>query len=94
MESTTLYDETMPMAEGQITEVINRVQGLHDLAGRARSIVTKTADRMFGEEPGVAGGEGPANQPSGDIDQLRTCLDHLEQRLKATTYQIERLSVL
>jgi hypothetical protein len=98
-----MYDNEVtadaPMTDRKMPSVINRVQGLIDLAANVRDHASKIGDTLLGSHPAVDSAESPiegrgSSTIGGDIDQLNECLDLLESRLRGTQESVARLSMV
>lgn len=95
-------NRTMPTegasAERRLTSIINRLQGLADLAADNASLAGVTADRLLGcDNRAAVGGmsaDTPVDVPDGDLDHLNVCLDQLESRLRDTGTAVHRLTAI
>lgn len=92
-------NRTMPTegasAERRLTSLINRLQGLTDLAADNASLAGVTANRLLGCDAEVeAAATAPGDVPDGDLDHLNMCLDQLESRLRDTGTAVHRLTAI
>ena len=85
------------MTDRKMPNVINRVQGLTDLAANVRDHASKIGDTLLGSHPECDSEKSPiegggSSTIGGDIDHLNECLDLLESRLRGTQESVARLS--